>query len=116
MKKVLALILSVVMLFSVTACGSGGQTESTATPEATVEAQATDDARADEEIADAEEDAVAEETDEADTDGARPACRYAGMEPEDVLAELTIEQKASQMVMAAIYRIDGAASMREMDY
>ncbi|MBQ7201126.1 MAG: glycoside hydrolase family 3 protein [Eubacterium sp.] len=116
MRKTVALLLTVVMILSLAGCGSGGQTESTAAPEATAEAQATDDARADEKIADAEEDAVAEETDEADTDGARPACRYAGMEPEDVLAELTIEQKASQMVMAAIYRIDGAASMREMDY
>ncbi len=33
-------------------------------------------------------------------------CRYAGMEPEEILAQLTLEQKAAQMVQPACYQID----------
>ena len=110
MKRLLAVILSVVMLFSVTACGSEGQAEPSAAPEATAEAQATDDAQADE----AETEAEAEEP--AQDPSARPACRYAGMEPEEVLEQLSIESKASQMVMAAIYMLEDDSVMKEKDY
>ena len=116
MRKTVALLLTLVMVLSLAGCGSDGQTEPATAPETTADAQATDDAQADAGETSATPEDAEEAEDETTDDGARPACRYAGMEPEDVLAELTIEQKASQMVMAAIYRIDGADSMRDMDY
>ena len=87
MKKVLTLFIVFAMVISVAGCGSGGQPGQ----KSTANDQATD------------------------SDG-KPVCRYTGMEPEEVLSKLTLEQKASQMVMTTIYGIHGAESMRKNDY
>ena len=87
MKKVLTLFIVFAMVISVAGCGSGGQPGQ----KSTANDQATD------------------------SDG-KPVCRYTGMEPEEVLSKLTLEQKASQMVMTTVYGIHGAESMRKNDY
>ena len=87
MKKILTLFIVFAMVISVAGCGSVEQPGQ----KSTANDQATD------------------------SDG-KPVCRYAGMEPEEVLSKLTLEQKASQMVMTTIYGIHGAESMRKNDY
>ena len=106
------------MVVSLAACGTDGKDQTSSAPDATVEAEDSDDVDIESASSEEESDEEAddEDDDESDDEDDRPACRYAGMEPEEVLKKLTLEQKASQMVMAAIYNIDGADSMREMDY
>ena len=45
------------------------------------------------------------------------ACRYAGQTPDEILAQLSLEQKAAQMVQPAIYVMeDPEQQMRKVDY
>ncbi len=49
--------------------------------------------------------------------GPGSVCRYAGQTPEEILAKLSLEQKAAQMVQPAIYVMENPEEqMRQLDY
>ena len=107
-KKITALMLSLTMITGMLA-GCGKMTA----PGNTAEVTGTSDADA----ADANTSpANTESSDTASSSGsAAAATKYAGQTADEILAQLTLDQKAAQMVQPACYSVDEVA-MRAYDY
>ena len=108
--------LTIVLMLSFTACDNGG-TDASNSANAIVE----EDAGTAEDTAVSAEAEGAGEADEADEveEAAEPESykyeEYASMSAEEIVASLTLEQKAAQMVMPAVYNTD-EDEMKEFDY
>lgn len=87
MKKIVSLLLSLTIITALASCSekSGSSDNST----------------------DTNTSAAANITDEAQGDPELKYIRYASMTPEEIVAELTLEQKAAQMVQPAVYMLLG---------
>ena len=82
MKKIFALLIGLTVISSLTACSSGAQ--SSMPPELTTDTSAA----------------------EQEPEYAFKYQKYAAMTPEQIVADMTLEQKAAQMVQAVVYAID----------
>ncbi|MBR5683335.1 MAG: glycoside hydrolase family 3 protein [Ruminococcus sp.] len=93
MKKALSLLLPIALLLSSVSCAEKAKTDDKT--ETTTAAQTT-----------------------TINDGQLKYEKYASMTPEEIVAQLTLEQKASQMVQPAIYTVemDPETIMKENDY
>ena len=90
--------MTTLLILSLVGCGSDTQSPETASGSAVTEDGGQED--------DSEKSAAA-----------AGACKYAGQSPEEILAKLTLEQKAAQMVQPAIYILeDPEEQMRQVDY
>lgn len=90
MKKILSAVLSLAMLISVTSCSS----KDTSSPASDTNSNVSIDT------------SEASEPDQPNEPGYQFE-RYAAMTPEEIVAELTLGQKAAQMVQPAIYELYG---------
>ena len=114
-----ARILSVILAASciVTAAGCGNvQKPQAEEAEADVQQSAADPG-ADQTSSEAAQTGADEQSDEAAQTPGQPEtrCRYSGMTADDILAELTLEQKICQMIQPAIYNIN-TDLMKEYDF
>lgn len=103
MKKKLALLAALAMLFSLTSCGdkSKGSGESKAETTTAAAESESDTSEASEPEG---EDSSAADKDKTEDDQPKYV-KYASMTPEEIVSELTLEEKAAQMVEPAIYNL-----------
>ena len=101
MKKIASLLLSLTMLIALTSCSSKDNSTESGTDTGSVTGAGTVS-----EVSGGAEDAS---SDSSSPDNAEKAKyeKYASMTPEEIVAELTLEQKAAQMVQPAIYELYG---------
>lgn len=99
MKKAIALLLPLALLISTVSCAEKDKTSEKSEPEATKAASSADETTTRSEVV---------------FDGQKYET-YAAMTPEEIVATLTLEQKASQMVQPAIYNIT-EDDMKNSDY
>ncbi|WP_295072955.1 glycoside hydrolase family 3 protein [Ruminococcus sp.] len=104
MKKVVSLLLSLAMITVLASCSDEKGKNSTENAETTQAAETTTTA--------------AEVTTEKSSDAQLKYEKYASMTPEEIVAQLTLEQKAAQMVQPAIYMVadEPEAIMKEEDF
>lgn len=101
MKKIVSLILALTFLVSATACTENQNT--------------TDNSQQTTESSQQTTTAVTEKTEASEFEYKYQ--KYASMKPEEIVAELTLEQKAAQMVQPAIYNLlDDSSDMAKYDY
>lgn len=100
MKKILSAVLSLAMLMTITSCSSKNSLSDTASDNGSGVSSDTS------EVPNDPEDTSSEPDHSNDASGYKFE-RYASMSPEEIVAELTLEQKAAQMVQPAIYELYG---------
>ena len=101
-KKILSLILTLLLVLSLAGCGEDSKKQDTASGSA---ADVTESAK------------TAETDDENQASSETDSNRYANKTPEEILAGLTLEQKAAQMVQPAIYMLENPEDqMKKYDY
>ena len=104
-KKLTAALITAAMIMSVSACSK--TTDESKTPEQEpTETTAEATTEASEETSGADESEPSEEETAASTTTA-PAFKYVGMTPEEICAQLTLEEKAAQMMQPTCYNVNG---------
>lgn len=112
-KKLISMLAAVTLLVSMTSCGSGSSSGSSSKAETT----AATESLASEETAASTETTTAASTQatEASTASVNKCKDYASMTPEQITASLTLEQKVSQMLQPAVYKLE-PREMQTADY
>lgn len=109
-RKLLSLLLTSSMLFSLTSCATKALETSEETPAESIEETTV------EETTTQSKTEETEATEEAETTKvSNPGYDYSSMTPEEIVATLTLEEKAAQMVEPAIYNVE-PEDMEEFNY
>ena len=103
MKKSIALLISLAMLIPMTACSQNPAVSDTSEADTPADTTAS------------ETDEPETETESAEEESGYKYEKYASMSPEEIVAGMTLEQKANQMVQPAVYNVT-EEEMKENDY